>query len=166
MPSRESSRLNLEKARNHWRRPRPWRSELESRVIRRLVWQWQSSDQRATCSGRKLARRFGVSHTWIQKLVSEFETDPSKILREVRIYGAATLDELRRAQEETVTDRERGWLRSSAQKVHDPRPKPRYLQHEEKSEWELEAARQSRFVEYLRTLRRPPRPRRSPRMPR
>jgi hypothetical protein len=166
MPSPESSRLNLQKARERWRRPRPWRSERESLVIRRRAWNWFTSDRGATCSARRLARVLGVSHTWIQKLIREFETDPSKILREVQIYGAATLDDLRRAQEETHRDRERGWLRSSAQKPSDLAAKPRYFEHEEKSEWELEAARQSRFVEYLRSRPRPPRTRRSPRMPR
>jgi hypothetical protein len=168
MPSPESSRLNLAKAnaRRPPGTPRPWRSEQESRVIRRRAWHWFTSDRGATCPARRLARLLGVSHTWIQKLIREFETDPSKILREVRTYGPATLDDLRRAQEETVRDRQRGWLRSSAQKPSDLAAKPRYFQHEEKSDWELEAARESRFVEYLRSRPRSPRPRRSPRMTR
>jgi hypothetical protein len=156
MPSPESSRLNLQKARERWRRPRRWRSERESRVIRRRAWNWFTSDRGATCSARKLARLLGVSHTWIQKLVSEFETDPSKILREVRIYGPATLDDLRRAQAETEKDRERGWLRSSARKPSDLAAKPRRPQHEEKSEWEREAERESRVEEYGRSLVRRP----------
>lgn len=166
MPSPESSRLNLEKARERWQRPRPWRSEGESRVIRRLAWQWFRDDRGATCSARRLARRLGVTHTWVQKLIREFEADPSKMLREQRICRSATLDDLRRAQEETVRDRERGWLRSSATKPSDLAAKPRYFQHEEKSDWEREGERESRFVEYLRSRPRPPRPRRSPRMPR
>jgi hypothetical protein len=36
MPSREASLQNLAKARLRWRRPRPWRSYSESRLIPHL----------------------------------------------------------------------------------------------------------------------------------
>src|SRR5215472_6401912 len=40
MPSREASLRNLERAKRNWRAPKPLRCNSESRVIRRLVWQW------------------------------------------------------------------------------------------------------------------------------
>src|SRR5271165_4996301 len=134
MPSPETSRHNLEKAWANWRRPRPWRSESESQVVRRLTWQWLIGRE-PRCSGRGLARRLGVSHTYVQKLVREFSADPSKILRQtsraVRGYGptsisaigqlqsphlrgySATFEQLKQEQERSRRMRERGWLRSS-----------------------------------------------------
>jgi hypothetical protein len=133
MPSPETSRENLQKAKAAGKPPRPWRSDQESRVIRRLVWQWFMYRGPDKWSGRAVARCLGVSHTWIQKLVREFVTDPSKVLRQlgpvVRGYGMAsisanghlqlpygrnpaTFEQLRQAQEQTQRMRERGWLRS------------------------------------------------------
>jgi len=130
MPSPETSRRNLEKARAHWRPPRPWRCPNETRIIRRLAWQWYAEP---CCSGRDIARRLGVSHTYIQKLFREFATDPSEMLkqtcRRVRSYGlvsisangrmqipferrSATFEQLNEAQKMSRKMRERGWLRS------------------------------------------------------
>ena len=58
-----------------------------------------------------MGRRLGVSHAYIQKLVREFVTDPSKIEQEVRSLHLATFEQLRRAQEETWQQKELGWLR-------------------------------------------------------
>lgn len=112
MPSREASRRNLEKARARWRPPRPWRSAQETRLIKRLVWQWFNSRESGKWSGRAVARWLGVTHTYIQKLVLEFVREPSKIEREVRSSRVATFEQLIRAQEETRQQKERGWLRS------------------------------------------------------
>ena len=112
VPSPESSRRNLEKARACWRPPRPWRSHRETEVIRRLVWQWLTYRGAGKWSGRALGRRLGVSHTYIQKLVGQFMIDPGKMQREQRTYGETTFEQLRRAQEETQQERELGYLRS------------------------------------------------------
>ena len=112
MPSHESSMRNLAKARAKMRQPRPWRCSDESRMIRRYVFQW------LTCrgtrpSGRAWARLLGISHTWLQKLVRRFQTDPSEVLREARRCGDPTFAQLSRARENTRQLRERGELRSS-----------------------------------------------------
>jgi hypothetical protein len=112
MPSLEASLLNLEQAKAAWRRPRPWRSAHETRVIRGLVWQWFNYRGPGRWSGRAVARRLGVTHTYIQKLVREFVTDPTKIRREARNHVAATFDQLDRTQEETRRQGDRGWLLS------------------------------------------------------
>jgi AraC-like DNA-binding protein len=111
MPSREASLRNLEKARACWRPPRPWRSERETRVIRRLVWQWLNDGGAAKWPARAVARRLGVSHTYIQKLVREFAENPSRIRGERRCFGPATLEQLDRAQAETRQEKDRGHLR-------------------------------------------------------
>jgi len=114
MPSADSSRRNLAKARAHWQHPpRPMRSDQESRVIRRLVWQWFRYRGPRKSSGRAVGRWLGVSHTYIQKLLREFGTDPSKALRQEQDHGPATIEELKRAQAHTWKMMERGWLRPS-----------------------------------------------------
>lgn len=113
MPSRESSVRNLEKARAHWQHPpRPWRSDQESRVIRRLVWQWFRYRGPEKSSGRAVGRWLGVSHTYIQKLLREFGTDPSRALWQEQTHGPATIDDLKRAQAHTWEMKQRGCLRS------------------------------------------------------
>lgn len=121
MPSRETSRQNLAKANANGRKPRLWRSLAESQTIQRLVWQWYI-DQGPRCSRRELARRIGVSHTWVQKLVREFAAYwPVPLLEgffaDGRLqmprdrYPLATFEQLRAAQWETQKLRERGLLR-------------------------------------------------------
>jgi len=111
MPSLEASLRNLEKARAAWSHPpRPWRSAQESRTIKRLAWQWFTYRAPDKWSARALARWLGVSHTYIQKLVREFMTDPIKIEQEVQSSYPATFEQLSRAQEETRRQKDRGWL--------------------------------------------------------
>lgn len=117
MPSPETSRRNLEKAKANWRPPLPWRSLQETRLIKALAWRWYRMKE-PRCGGRQIARHLGVSHTYIQKLVREFETDTRNIVQQQRDYGQATFAELRRAQEETAQLRERGWLRQSSRQFH------------------------------------------------
>lgn len=100
MPSREASLQNLEKARAHFRPPRPWRSREESRVIERFVFQWVCSRDPHGPSGRAQAKGLGISHTWLQKLVRRFRTDP-RTTRSFRDCGEPTVAELIRAQEQT-----------------------------------------------------------------
>ncbi len=109
MPSTYSSMQNLAKAKACWRAPRPWRSYQETRLIRCLVWQWYVSgvSGQSRCAGRALARWLGVSHTYIQKLGRIFSVNPNDGAR----MGSATIEDLRRAREETGKQRERGSLR-------------------------------------------------------
>src|ERR1700730_7237573 len=81
MPSYESSMQNLEKAQAKWRPPRTWRSGEESLMIRRYVFQWLTCRDPSRPSGRAWTSELGISHTWLQKLVREFQTDPSQMWR-------------------------------------------------------------------------------------
>src|SRR5262245_9887866 len=89
MPSPETSRRNLEKARARWRAPRPWRCDAETQLIKRIVWRW-CSDGRPRWSGRQLARLLAVSHTYVRKLAREFARD--SVLPGIDIH--ATFEEL------------------------------------------------------------------------
>jgi transposase len=112
MPSYESSMRNLAKARAMWRKPRPWRSTDESRMIRRYVFVWYTGRGQKP-SGREWARQLGISHTWLQKLVRQFQADPSQMWRLHRAHGEPRFTELSRAREYSQQMRERGELRSS-----------------------------------------------------
>jgi hypothetical protein len=116
--SREAGIRNLDVAmkRGRWRRPRPWRSQAESDVIKRLVWLWfnHRGPGRTRESIHSLARALGVSRSYIQKLVKMFERDPSEMQREDRRRGPANLTQLARGQDETRRQRERGLLRTNA----------------------------------------------------
>jgi len=112
VPSYESSMRNLARARAKMRPPRPWRSSDESRMIRRYVFQWFTSRGNKP-SGRAWARALGISHTWLQKLVRQFQTDPSQMWRLQRANGDPRFTELARARECSRQMRERGELRSS-----------------------------------------------------
>lgn len=110
MPSPETSRENLQKAKAAGRPPRPWRSQAESRAIRMIAWNWHLGHG-PWCSGRALARWLGVSHTYVQRLARTLSRDESDFLREVERFGPPTIEALRRAREESHWQRERGLLR-------------------------------------------------------
>jgi hypothetical protein len=112
MPAYESSMRNLEKARAVGRLPRPWRSSDEARMIRRYAFFWHTSRGNKP-SGRDWARQLGISHTWLQKLVRKFQTDPSEMYREQRRSGDPNFARLSRAREQTQRMREKGELRPS-----------------------------------------------------
>jgi hypothetical protein len=112
MPSYESSMRNLAKARAMGRPPRLWRSSDESRMIRRYVFLWYTG-RGTKPSGRAWAKQLGISHTWLQKLVRRFQTDPSQMYREARRCGDPTFAQLTRARESTRRMREQGELRGS-----------------------------------------------------
>jgi hypothetical protein len=80
-------------------------------MIRRFAFLWFTCRDKNRPSGRAWARQLGVSHTWLQKLVREFSTDPSEMWGLQRSYGDPKLVDLRRAQEYTRHMRERGDLR-------------------------------------------------------
>jgi hypothetical protein len=90
------------------------RTETRPWLIRRLVWQWFTYRGPGKWSARAVGRRLGVSHTYIQKLVRRFVTDPSKIERQVQSSYLVTFADLSRAQEATRQRRDRGWLRPRA----------------------------------------------------
>jgi len=113
MPSSEASLRNLERAKRNWRAPRPLRCSSESRVIRRLVWQSHDDRSPRKWSARAVARTLGVSHTYVQILLREFDGNPDRILRELRASPrVAKVDTFERAQRETQRDKESGYLRS------------------------------------------------------
>jgi hypothetical protein len=112
MPSYESSMRNLAKAKARWRSPRPWRSNDESRIIRRLVFLWFTARDRRP-SARAWARALGISHTWMQKVIKQIQADPTEMVREVRLRGLATFQQLHRAREFTGRMYEDGQLRTS-----------------------------------------------------
>lgn len=111
MPSREASRRNLAIARSRWRRPKPWRSQRESSVIRLYIWQWVLGHG-PWCSGRALADWLGVSHTYVQRLARTLPRDDNAFLREMRHSEPPSVEELRCAREESRQLRERGLLRT------------------------------------------------------
>jgi len=116
MPSREASLRNLEKARANWQHPpRPWRSLGETRVIKRLVWQWFNSREPQKWSGRAVGRWLGVTHAYVQKVVKGIAADPSKMQREARFSGPATFEHLERAREETRKEGAYGRLREKVE---------------------------------------------------
>ena len=92
------------------RRPRPWRSREEAQMIRRFVF-WWFTGRGSKPSGRAWAKKLGISHTWLQKLVRKFGADPNEMLRLQVARGDPTSAELSRAQEYTRQMRERGELR-------------------------------------------------------
>ena len=110
----DASMRNLAKARAsaRYHPPRPWRSKEERLMVRRLVFWWLTCRDRNRPSERAWARQLGVSHTWLQKLVREFNADPMKT-RQLQAYGDPTPAQLSRAQEVTRQMRQRGELRSS-----------------------------------------------------
>jgi hypothetical protein len=74
------------------------------------VWQWFTYRGPGKWPARAVARRLGVSHTYVQKLVRRFVADPGRQQRGM-VSELATFEQLSRAQEETRHQRERGWLR-------------------------------------------------------
>ena len=108
----EASLANLEIVRVRHRPWRPWRSPQESWQIRHLVWQWFTY-RGPKWSERMLARRLGVHHHCVQKLLREFASDRAKMLREKRACGftMATFEQLCEARDQTKRMAERGLLR-------------------------------------------------------
>ncbi len=79
-------------------------------MIRRLVLWWHTSCDNGKPSCRDWAEQLGISHTWVQKLVLEFEADPNEV-RRLQAYGDPKREQLSRAQEHTRQMKDRGDLR-------------------------------------------------------
>jgi hypothetical protein len=108
----EARQQNICKARAARKRaPLPWRSGLESRVIEQLIWQWWLSTEPRKWPAYRVARLLGVSHTWVNKLVKRFRADPDRMRRRMRAFAPANLEKLERARQETLWQRQHGWLR-------------------------------------------------------
>jgi hypothetical protein len=69
-------------------------------MIRRWVLWWHTSRDKSKPSGRAWARKLGISHVWLLKLVRQFKTNPAEV-RRLQAYGDPTLEQLRRAKEYT-----------------------------------------------------------------
>jgi len=114
MPSHEASVMNLQRARAISPWLHPWRCSKESDLIRRLTWQWEHRRAKYGSpdgSKRGLARRLGVSQTWVQKLCREYRQEPDKLQVIVLRRGMATIEELHESQMRTEQMRSRGELR-------------------------------------------------------
>jgi hypothetical protein len=102
MPSPEASRRNLQKARACWRPPQ------RSEGIKHFVWEWYISTAPKE-AGRALARRLGVSHTYVRKLVRKFLREPlwpPVLMQEVEMPCAdAPLKDLGHQQSVSRTDK-------------------------------------------------------------
>jgi hypothetical protein len=81
-------------------------------MVRRYAFLWYTG-RGTKPPGREWARQLGISHTWLQKLVRQFEADPSEMYRELRCCGEPTFEQLARARKYTQQMRECGELRSS-----------------------------------------------------
>jgi AraC-like DNA-binding protein len=78
------------------------------------VWQWFACGDCVgpkKWSGRTLARRLGISHTYVQKLLREFKADLVKACREQQRIAWVTIWDLDEAQKQTEQERMQGYLR-------------------------------------------------------
>lgn len=78
--------------------------------MRRYAFWWFNCHDRNKSSGRDWARQLGISHTWLQKLVRQFEEDPGEMWELQVAYGDPTLEQLSRARQDTEELRRRGGL--------------------------------------------------------
>ena len=120
-------------------------------MIRCLAWQWFIGRE-PRCSGRAIARKLGVSHTYIQKLSREFAANPEGMLKvasrrvrhptgivvwvEGRLLGPeyreyTTFEQLTQAQRQTLRMREQGLLRRREPGFAHPLPPcvPDWIKH-------------------------------------
>jgi bifunctional non-homologous end joining protein LigD len=113
MPSYESSMRNLAKARAKGCPPRPWRSKEEAEMVRRYTFWWFTCRDRSRPSGRDWARQLGITHTWLQKLVRQFEANPDEMWQMQLAYGDPTFAQFSHAKEVSKEMKRRGELRPS-----------------------------------------------------
>jgi hypothetical protein len=89
-------------------------------MIRRYAFLWYTGRGKKP-SGREWARQLGISHTWLQKLVWQFQKDPNPMYRELRRCGDPNFAQLCRAREHTQRMRDRGEIRPTgrAKEIED-----------------------------------------------
>jgi hypothetical protein len=80
-------------------------------MIRRFAFQWFTCRDASRPSGRDWARQLGISHTWLQKLVRQFQVDPGEMQRLQVLRGEPKFADLTRGREYTQQMRERDELR-------------------------------------------------------
>ena len=82
-------------------------------MIRRYAFLWHTGRGRKP-SGRAWAKQLGISHTWLQKLVRQFQADANEMWRLQATKGDPQFTELTRALEYSRQMRERGELRGDS----------------------------------------------------
>ena len=112
--SMENLRKAFESERYH--PPRPFRSQEEQLMVRRLALWWWTCRDSSRPSARAWAKQLGITHVWLLKLVPKFETDPGEV-RRLQAYGYPTPEQLDRAKEYTKRMRNRGELRSTRRRI-------------------------------------------------
>jgi hypothetical protein len=112
--SMENLRKAFESERYH--PPRPFRSQEEQLMVRRLALWWWTCRDSSRPSARAWAKQLGITHVWLLKLVRKFEKDPGEV-RRLQAYGYPTSEQLDRAKEYTQRMRNRGELRSPRRRV-------------------------------------------------
>ncbi|MDP9161576.1 MAG: hypothetical protein M3O09_15260, partial [Acidobacteriota bacterium] len=75
-------------------------------MVRRFVFWWFTSSSKP--SGRDWARQLGIGHTWLQRVVREFQADPSEMWRLQELQGDPSFAQLEKARSETQRMREKG----------------------------------------------------------
>jgi hypothetical protein len=81
-------------------------------MVRQFTFWWFTCRDRNKPSGRDWARQLGISHTWLQKLVREFEQDTEEMWQLQVALGDPTFDQLTRARDSTRELRKEGKVRS------------------------------------------------------
>ena len=81
-------------------------------MIQRFAFLWYTG-RGTKPSGRVWAKKLGIRHTWIQKLVRQIQSDPTEMCRDVQRCGNPTFAEPICAQERTRQMMENGGLRGS-----------------------------------------------------
>ena len=86
-------------------------THTEADMIRRYAFWWFTCRDSNKRSGRSWARQLGISHTWLQNIVREFQSNPDEVRRLQAAEGDPKLTDLVDAQECTREMRHRGELR-------------------------------------------------------
>jgi hypothetical protein len=87
-------------------------AEVNWRAIAQNAFLWYTGRGQKP-SGRAWGLPTGISHTWLQKLVRQFQADPTEMYGKVRRLGDPNFAQLSRAREQTWMMGERGELRGS-----------------------------------------------------
>jgi hypothetical protein len=87
-------------------------------MIRRFAFQWFTCCDPGRPSGRDWARQLGISHTWLQKLVRQFQVDPSEMRRLQALRGDPKFADLTRG---------RGYTQQMNERYEICRPSPKRI---------------------------------------
>jgi hypothetical protein len=92
-------------------------------------------------SARKLAQKLGVSHTWVNRLIRRFQSDPGRQER-ARTWGRASMEQLR----EERAKRQGDYLRYRVRRIQRPGQRPDPMR-EEPERWLKQLLRWQRNFE-------------------